>query len=142
MTEDTASSYVGDILLPDDAPIWSLANPAIKSSARLQFAPDEDIDLWLKHNAPTTFHQLSDIRYSLYHRCSRAEFTVANTSDHQFDLAGRHSKLRVINDSARHYLLWKLRLLGRKNNWISALPKTRNPRCKSENVTNGRGALP
>jgi hypothetical protein len=35
-----------------------------------------------------------------------------------------------VSDNARRYLLWKLRLLGRKKNWISALPRTRNPRRK------------
>lgn len=95
---------------------------------RPPFPPDEDIELWLKHNAPLTFQQLADIRYSLYHHCSRADFTVANINDDQFDLTGRHGTLRVVGDNARRYLLWKLRLLGRKKNWIGALPRTRNPR--------------
>ena len=53
--------------------------------------------------------------------------------DDQFDLIGRHSKLRVISDRARHYLLWKLRRLGRKRKWINALPRTKKPRRQKGN---------
>jgi hypothetical protein len=49
-------------------------------------------------------------------------------ADDQFKLTGRHNSLNVINDDARHYLLWKLQLLGRKNKWLHALPRTKNPR--------------
>ena len=124
---DNTSIYIAtDVWTSDDKPVWFPCQA--KRSKPLKFPPAEDIELWLKHNAPLTFQQLADIRYSLYHRCSRAEFSVAKACDDQFDLIGRHSRLRVINNDARHYLLRKLRLLGRKRKWINALPRTRKPR--------------
>ena len=38
--------------------------------------PETDILLWLGGNAPVNFQNLADLRYCLYHRCSRADFTV------------------------------------------------------------------
>jgi hypothetical protein len=114
MNEDTA--FTADILLSDDKTPW---HPATRST-KLQgppFPPNEDIELWLKHNAPLTFRQLADIRYSLYHHCSRADFTVANISDDQFDLTGRHGTLRIVSDNARRYYCgscdcWAVRRIG------------------------------
>jgi hypothetical protein len=131
MTENTTYSIVSDDPL-DDKPIWFPARPKITWSKPTKFSPDKDIELWLKHNAPLTFQQLADIRYSLYHQCSRADFTVAKAFTDQFDLIGRHSKLRVISDRARHYLLWRLRRLGRKRKWINALPRTKKRRRPKE----------
>lgn len=126
MTENITSPFATDSF-HDDGWIWYRPHRNAKRT-KVSFPPDEDIELWLKHNAPLTFQQLADIRYSLYHHCSRADFTITNVLDDEFDLTGRHSKLRVKSDKARHYLLWKLRLLGKENNWIGALPKTRKPR--------------
>ena len=128
MTEKTTTTFsIFDDPL-DDKPIWFRAGPKITWSKPTKFPPDKDIELWLKHNAPLTFQQLADIRYCLYHQCSRADFTVAKACTDQFDLIGRHSKLRVISNRARHYLLWKLRRLGRKRKWINALPRTKESR--------------
>jgi hypothetical protein len=66
---------IADILPSDDKTPWHPARKPIKRDDP-PFPPDEDIELWLKHNAPLTFEQLADIRYSLYHHCSRADFTV------------------------------------------------------------------
>lgn len=129
MTENTTSSFAADVLPSDDKSTWHpTTRRKIKPPKPPKFPPDEDIELWLKHNEPQTFQQLADIRYVLYHRCSRSEFSVGRAVGDQFDLIGRRSTLRVVNDEARHYLLWKLRLLGRKKNWISALPRTKKPR--------------
>jgi hypothetical protein len=126
MTENITSPSAGESL-HDDGWIWYRPHRNAKRT-KVSFPPDHDIELWLKHNAPLTFQQLANIRYCLYHHCSRADFTITNVLDDEFDLTGRHSKLRVTSDKARHYLLWKLRLLGKENNWIGALPKTRKPR--------------
>jgi len=128
MTENTSSAFVADVLLMDEMPTWHRTTLKIKRAKPPKFPPDRDIELWLKHNAPLTFQQLADIRYSLYHRCSRADYTATKKIGDQFDLTGRHSTLRIINDGARHYLLWRLRLLGRKKGWIGALPRSKNPR--------------
>lgn len=132
MTENTTSDFTAEVLLSDNEPTWFPTRGKVKKPKSSKFPPDEDIDLWLKHNAPLTFQHLADIRYVLYHCCSRSEFSVFKASEDQFDLIGRYSMLRVINDGARHYLLWKLRLLGRKKKWNRALPRTRNPRSDSE----------
>ena len=83
MNENINNRYA-DILLPDDKTHWRPAKRAMKRQG-VPFPPDEDIDLWLKHNAPTTFQQLADIRYCLYHHCSRADFAVANINEDQFE---------------------------------------------------------
>jgi hypothetical protein len=127
MNENTATYFTADILPSDDRTPWHPVRKAIKRDGP-PFPTDKDIDLWLKHNAPLSFESLADIRYALYHHCSRAEFAVSMLADSEFSIAGRYSTLTVINDDARHYLLWKLRLLGRKNKWIRALPRTKNPR--------------
>jgi hypothetical protein len=129
MQDNSISGFIREILLSDNEPTWSPTNGRTTRSKRTpEFLPDKDIDLWLKHNAPLSFEALADIRYALYHHCSRAEFTVSMLADDQFKLTGRHSALNVINDNARKYLLWRLRQLGRKKSWINALPRTKNPR--------------
>jgi hypothetical protein len=128
MTENTFPSPTPPVLLYDDKPAW---RASARNSRRLKgpkFSPDEDIERWLKHNAPLTFDLLAALRYCLYHRCGRAEFKISKKSGDQFTLTGRHDDLRIINDRARHYLLWRLRLLGRKKGWIGALPRTKKPR--------------
>ena len=54
MTANTTPSIVSDDLL-DDKPIWFPARPKIKWSKPTKFPPDKDIELWLKHNAPSHF---------------------------------------------------------------------------------------
>src|SRR5882757_11557946 len=130
MSDNPTSDFTSEVPLSDHETTWFRAarKPKANKPGSPKFPPDKDIDLWLKHNAPLSFGSLADIRYALYHHCSRAEFTVSMVADDQFKLTGRHSTLNVINDDARHYLLWKLRLLGRKNKWLHALPKTKKPR--------------
>ena len=129
MQANSIPTFITQILISDNDPTWSRTVGRIKKPIGLpKFGPDEDIDLWLKYNAPLSFESLADIRYALYHHCSRAEFTVDMSTDDEFKLTGRSSTLKVIHNDARHYLLWKLRLLGRKNNWISALPRIRKSR--------------
>jgi hypothetical protein len=100
-----------------DRTAWSRSIGIPGRNPRNPHTPNEDIELWLKHNAPLTFQQLADIRYSLYHHCSRADFTVANISDDQFDLTGRHGTLRIVSDNARRYYCgscdcWAVRRIG------------------------------
>lgn len=128
MQDNSISPFIKEILLCDNEPTWSASNGRTKRTRSSEFPPDKNIDLWLTHNAPLSFEQLADIRYALYHHCSRAEFTIVTTGEDQFRLIGRYSSLEIVNDDARHYLLWKLRLLGRKNKWIRALPKAKTPR--------------
>src|SRR3954452_21533022 len=90
-----------------------------------KYPRDKDIALWLKSNAPLSFQQLTDLRYCLYHRCGRADFTVKKWDQDEFTLTGRRSSLHIVSNQARHYLLWKLRRFGRRKNWINAIPRTR-----------------
>ena len=128
MTENITSALASDTL-HDDGWIWYRPHRNAKRT-KVSFPPDEDIELWLKHNAPLTFQQLADIRYSLYHHCSRVDFTVTNVLDDAFDLTGRRSTLRVVSNNARKYLLWRLRVLGKMKSWIGAIPRTKNSRRK------------
>jgi hypothetical protein len=128
MSTNTFLTVTTSVMPPNENAYWSRSEIVGGRIKRPKFPPDADIEAWLKHNAPLTFQELADVRYCLYHRCSRAGFSVASNTDDQFTLFGRHSALRIINNKARHYLLWKLRLLGRKMGWIGALPETKKPR--------------
>jgi len=126
MIANTYISIADDPRL-DDKPTWY--RPVYRTiKKRKGFPPDENIDLWLKHNAPLTFDQLIDIRYALYHKCTRHGFTVSERLGDTFTLTGRNGLLRIISNQARRYLLSKLRLLGREKGWIGALPRSRRPR--------------
>jgi hypothetical protein len=130
MPENTRPDRFTEVLLSENEATWFPTTQPRKSKTpgSPKFPPDKNIDLWLKYNAPLSFEQLADIRYALYHHCSREDFTISMSGDDQFSLTGRYNALQVVNDDARHYLLWKLRLLGRKNKWIGALPQTRRPK--------------
>jgi len=58
-------------------------------------------------------------------------------TEDEFDLTGRRGTLRVVNDNARRYLLWKLSLLGRKKNWIRLSPE-RETRDEGNRFENNR----
>ena len=78
-----------------------------------------DIPLWLSKNAPRMMQELRDLRYTLYHRCSRAEFKVSQKQDKNiFLLSGRQSSLQIVSNKARRYLLWRLRILAREEGWV------------------------
>jgi hypothetical protein len=59
---DDISTLSADIPLSDDKTPWHPARRTIKREGP-PFPPDEDIELWLKRNAPLSFQQLADIRY-------------------------------------------------------------------------------
>jgi hypothetical protein len=129
MHEKTISP-VTDVTEYDDKttwhrPVYTVTKKKLKSP---KFPPDEDINLWLKTNAPRTFDQLVNIRYSLYHKCSREPYVVTKKGDEAFTFTGRSGSLRVVSNQARKYLLWKLRSFGRNNGWIGALPHTKRAR--------------
>lgn len=109
------------------APIVARAKTQRKNQ---QFAPDKDIILWLSKNAPSNFNELIDIRYSLYHRCSRAGYRVKRLNDEELTIAGRHSSLHIVSNQARRFLLAKLRELAKENGWQGALPRTRVARVR------------
>ena len=89
------------------------------------FTPDQDIVLWLSKNTPTSFDELIDIRYSLYHRCSCAEYRVKRMNNEELTIAGRQGSLHIVSNQARRLLLTKLRDLAKENGWRGALPRTR-----------------
>ncbi len=89
------------------------------------FTPDQDIILWLGKNIPTSFDELIDIRYSLYHRCSCAEYRVKRMDNEELTIAGRQGSLHIVSNQARRLLLTKLRQLAKENGWRGALPRLR-----------------
>jgi hypothetical protein len=93
------------------------------------YNPDIDIVLWLTNNAPQSFQEMIDIRYCLYHRCSRAGFTVERQDRDDFRITGRCGTLHIISNKARHFLLWQLRILAREKRWRGALPGTKADRA-------------
>lgn len=102
------------------------------SARKPAFPPDQDITLWLSTNAPTTFDELIDIRYSLYHRCSRAGYRVKRLNDEELSIAGRLSLVHIMSNQARRFLLRKLRDLAKENRWQGALPRVRAGRRAKE----------
>ena len=78
-----------------------------------------DIPLWLSNNAPRNVEELKAVRYTLYHRCSSAEFKVSEKQDNDnFVLSGRQGSVLIVSNKARRYLLWKLRILARQAGWV------------------------
>jgi hypothetical protein len=92
------------------------------------YPPETDIVLWLTRNAPTSFDELIDIRYSLYHRCSRAGYIVKRWNDEELKLTGRSGTLHIVSNMARRFLLSKLRELAKDKGWRGALPRMRRGR--------------
>jgi hypothetical protein len=93
--------------------------PKCKNLAQKPRPERTDIHLWLSKNAPGNVQELKDVRYTLYHRCSRAEFHVSDKQDDDnFRLTGRSSSLHIVSNKARRYLLWKLRILAREQGWV------------------------
>ena len=89
-----------------------------KPPAQKVRSPETDIHLWLSKNAPRNVEELRAVRYTLYHRCSRADFKVSQRDDETFVLAGRQSSLFIVSNKARRFLLWKLRILAREEGWV------------------------
>src|SRR3954451_3327984 len=80
------------------------------------FPPDMDILAWVGVNAPWNLQELKALRYCLYHRCTRDDFDVSEKIDcDDFWITGRASKLHVVSNQARRYVLWRLRLHRKQN---------------------------
>ena len=89
-----------------------------KSFVEQARSPKTDINLWLSNNAPRNVEELKSVRYTLYHRCSRAEFKISQKHEDEFLLAGRQTSVHIVSNKARRYLLWKLRVLAREEGWV------------------------
>src|SRR5271165_5859359 len=92
MLEKISTEYFDELPSDSDARPTSTKRKA-KQSNTAGYAPDQDIDLWLDLNAPLTFDQLADLRYCLYHKCSRGAFRVEKNLDDQFTLFGRQTRV-------------------------------------------------
>jgi hypothetical protein len=99
-------------------PIHKPPRPPKKPLKLRGFEPDKDIMLWLRGNAPRNWQELKDLRYCLYHRCSRAGFKVKKYTKDHFTLAGRASSVIIVSNNARHFLLWQLRILAWEEGWV------------------------
>ncbi|WP_187387901.1 hypothetical protein [Bradyrhizobium sp.] len=71
------------------------------------------------------FDELIDIRYSLYHRCSRAGYRIKRMDDEELKIVGRQGSLHIMSNQARRFLLTKLRELAKEKGWRGALPGAR-----------------
>jgi hypothetical protein len=101
-----------------------LAAVPVQAQAHPQIAPTQgrqrretDIKTWLESDGPRSRDELKDLRYCLYHRCSRAGYKVNRRSRDYFRITGRQSTLFIISNAARHFLLWRLRKLSRRRGW-------------------------
>ena len=104
MQDNTTSDFTPHFPISDDERTWLPTRAKTRKPGSPKFPPDSDIDLWLKHNAPLSFDELADIRYVLYHHCSRAEFKVSFLADDQFKLTGRDGTLR--SSTATHVTIY------------------------------------
>ena len=99
----------------------SAPTPKSKTAAQKPRSARTDIHLWMSKNAPRNVEELKAVRYTLYHRCSRAEFKVSQKQDKDvFSLSGRQSSLLIVSNKARRYLLWRLRILAREQEWVGS----------------------
>src|SRR5216683_984468 len=75
----------------------------------------KNIPFWLSNNSPRNWEELKRLRYCLYHRCSRGEFTIKRSRDKNlFTVVGREGSLLIVTNKARRYLLRQLRVLARE----------------------------
>jgi hypothetical protein len=115
MTATHASFYKGPA-----KPTHRPRQPPKRPQALRGFPLDQDIMLWLKGNAPRDWQELKNLRYCLYHRCSRADFTVKKRDEDSFTLTGRASSVIIVSNNARRYLLWQLRILALERGWVGS----------------------
>jgi hypothetical protein len=125
--EANLSDYFDELPKLDQRKVVPEARQSKRASRIGTYRPETDIVLWLAGNVPVNFQELADLRYCLYHRCSRAGFMVKRRDKDDFTLTGRHSSLQIVNNKARRYLLWKLRLLAQERGWRGALPRNGSP---------------
>ena len=114
----TLTDYFDELKTLDEFIAAPEARQSKPPSRTIKHPPETDIAFWLRGNAPLTFLELGDLRYCLYHRCSRADYTVTKTDKDDFDLRGRNSSLHIVSNKARRFLLWKLRILAREKEWV------------------------
>jgi hypothetical protein len=96
--------------------VTSPSPPKSEFLGRLQ---QTNLHLWLSNNGPRDAEELKALRYTLYHRCSRADFKVTEKNDDDdFKLSGRQSFVHVVSNKARRYLLWRLRLQATERGWV------------------------
>jgi hypothetical protein len=115
----TLADYFDDSVSPTHKPQKPIKNPITGPQCK----PDTDIKLWLTSNAPRDWQELKDLRYSLYHRCSRAGFKIKRHSKNYkdlFTLTGRTSALQIVSNKARRFLLRQLRILAKEQEWVSS----------------------
>ena len=112
--ETTFASYLDESARSAKQP----PRPPKKPKTLRGFQPDQDIHLWLRVNAPRDWQELKDLRYCLYHRCSRAGFKVKRSIEDEFKLTGRATSVIIVSNTARRYLLWQLRLLAWQRGWV------------------------
>jgi hypothetical protein len=118
-------------LLPPigDAP-WYRTKRKIQEMEASLFPPELDCDIWLRCNAVNSSEKLADLRYALYHGCSRGAFRISKTDGRHFEIAGEHSTLKVPNDGSRRYLISQLRKLtvrAMRRAWRAGNREARNP---------------
>lgn len=110
------ADYFDNFETPTGKP--SIPEPNTRKAAPHPRPENTDLQLWLTKNAPRNVEELNSVRYALYHRCSRAEFTVSEKHDDDFLLSGRQTSVQIVSNKARRYLLWKLRILAREEGWV------------------------
>jgi hypothetical protein len=121
--EITLTEYFDE--LPNDEQCKVAKAPQDKRVVRkARHRPDTDIVFWLTNNAPATFQELVDLRYCLYHRCTRSGFVVKRWDKDDFKLTGRHSSLHIVSNRARRFLLGRLRILAKERGWRGAVPRS------------------
>lgn len=115
---NTTTSSVLDLSPSGTAPPMHPLGAYIKWMTAALFPVELSVDLWLLYNMPVRKQQLTDLRYALYYRCSRAEFKVSRMQSEQFQITGPHSTLLVPNNASRREVLRKLRMLVRDRSII------------------------
>ncbi len=97
-----------------------------KGSQQKAKKANTDISGWLAVNSPDNWDELVNLRYCLYHRCSRAQYKVKRIDGARFIITGPNGSLLIASEDARHFLLFKLRNLAREREWVGGLSRLRN----------------
>lgn len=95
---------------PVDWSVRVVASDKPKQNDGFPGGPATDIKAWLTDNGPRNYEELKELRRALYTRDTYGRFAITHHSssrsgEPRFSVAGRESRLLIVSDKSRHYLL-------------------------------------
>jgi hypothetical protein len=95
---------------PVDWSVRVIAADKPKQNDSFPGGPTTDIKAWLADNGPRNYEELKELRRALYTRDTHGHFAITHHSstrsgEPRFSVAGRESRLLIVSDKSRHFLL-------------------------------------